>query len=300
MFEWSLNPYMGCAHRCTFCYVRAFERRADRPVGRPVRALDPREGQRRRGARARARAAVVEGASGRRRRGDRSVPAGRGALPADARVHRGARRGVEPVLDHHARPDDRARRRRARRRRRAARRCRSRSRSRRSTRTSGAGPSRRPRTRDSDCARSASSSTPGSTRASAWRRSCRASPTGPSSSREVVRAAREAGATGIWANVLYLKPGTREHFLESLARDWPEQLAALRASCTRTAARTSPAAETKPVRAEVARLAREHDIRDRRARPARAARRARAARAPRCSPTRRDTIAPSGRARSPA
>jgi len=29
-FKWSLNPYMGCAHRCTFCYVRAFERRADR------------------------------------------------------------------------------------------------------------------------------------------------------------------------------------------------------------------------------------------------------------------------------
>src|SRR3954470_9434030 len=31
-FGWSLNPYMGCAHRCTFCYVRAFERRADRPA----------------------------------------------------------------------------------------------------------------------------------------------------------------------------------------------------------------------------------------------------------------------------
>src|SRR5438034_8019493 len=31
MFSWSLNPYMGCVHRCTFCYVRAFERRADRP-----------------------------------------------------------------------------------------------------------------------------------------------------------------------------------------------------------------------------------------------------------------------------
>lgn len=30
-FNWSLNPYTGCAHRCTFCYVRAFERRADRP-----------------------------------------------------------------------------------------------------------------------------------------------------------------------------------------------------------------------------------------------------------------------------
>src|ERR687885_771021 len=40
-FGWSLNPYMGCAHRCTFCYVRAFERRADRPAderyGRSIR-----------------------------------------------------------------------------------------------------------------------------------------------------------------------------------------------------------------------------------------------------------------------
>src|SRR6188472_1791285 len=40
-FGWSLNPYMGCAHRCTFCYVRAFELRADRPFderyGRSIR-----------------------------------------------------------------------------------------------------------------------------------------------------------------------------------------------------------------------------------------------------------------------
>src|SRR4029077_7708926 len=40
-FHWSLNPYMGCAHRCTFCYVRAFELRADRPFderyGRSIR-----------------------------------------------------------------------------------------------------------------------------------------------------------------------------------------------------------------------------------------------------------------------
>src|SRR4029450_444651 len=40
-FKWSLNPYMGCAHRCTFCYVRAFELRADRPsddrYGRSIR-----------------------------------------------------------------------------------------------------------------------------------------------------------------------------------------------------------------------------------------------------------------------
>src|SRR5258705_12524827 len=31
MFGSSLNPYMGCVHQCTFCYVRAFEKRADRP-----------------------------------------------------------------------------------------------------------------------------------------------------------------------------------------------------------------------------------------------------------------------------
>ncbi len=40
-FRWSLNPYTGCAHRCTFCYVRAFEARADRPsddrYGRSIR-----------------------------------------------------------------------------------------------------------------------------------------------------------------------------------------------------------------------------------------------------------------------
>src|SRR5712671_5666996 len=40
-FGWSLNPYMGCAHRGTVCYVRAFERRADRPsddrYGRSIR-----------------------------------------------------------------------------------------------------------------------------------------------------------------------------------------------------------------------------------------------------------------------
>ncbi len=40
-FRWSINPYMGCVHRCTFCYVRHFEQRADRPsddrYGRSIR-----------------------------------------------------------------------------------------------------------------------------------------------------------------------------------------------------------------------------------------------------------------------
>src|SRR5207344_1618850 len=39
----------------------------------------------------------------------------------------------------------------------------------------------------------------------------------------VIRAAREAGACSLWAGYLYLKPGTREHFLEVLEREWPEQ-----------------------------------------------------------------------------
>ena len=46
----------------------------------------------------------------------------------------------------------------------------------------------------------------------------------PAKMADVVRAARDAGATSIWTNVLYLRPGTREHFLENLARDWPALL----------------------------------------------------------------------------
>ena len=68
-FAWSLNPYMGCVHRCTFCYVRAFELRADRPRGRALRHVDPGEGEHRRRAAARARAAVVAAA-----RASRSAP----------------------------------------------------------------------------------------------------------------------------------------------------------------------------------------------------------------------------------
>jgi hypothetical protein len=28
----------------------------------------------------------------------------------------------------------------------------------------------------------------------------------------------------VWGNLLYLRPGTREHFLAHLARDWPAEL----------------------------------------------------------------------------
>jgi len=82
---------------------------------------------------------------------------------------------------------------------------------------------------------------------------------------EVVRAAREAGACGVWANLLYLRPGTREHFLENLANDWPEllphyeQLYESRAYLR--------AADTEPARRAVRELAARHGIRDRRAKP---------------------------------
>jgi DNA repair photolyase len=41
---------------------------------------------------------------------------------------------------------------------------------------------------------------------------------------DVVRAARDAGAAHLWWNVLNLRPGTKEHFMDALARDWPEEL----------------------------------------------------------------------------
>ena len=47
---------------------------------------------------------------------------------------------------------------------------------------------------------------------------------GEASLAATVRAAREAGAAFLLAGVLHLTPGTREHFLESLAQDWPELL----------------------------------------------------------------------------
>jgi hypothetical protein len=38
----------------------------------------------------------------------------------------------------------------------------------------------------------------------------------------VVHAAKAAGANGVWAAPVNLRPGVREHFLAALERDWPE------------------------------------------------------------------------------
>ena len=87
----------------------------------------------------------------------------------------------------------------------------------------------------------------------------------PAKMAEVVRAARDAGATSVWTNVLYLRPGTREHFLENLARDWPdllpmyERLYADRA--LRDEGHPGPRAQPGP------RPGRQHGLTDRRPRP---------------------------------
>jgi DNA repair photolyase len=79
---------------------------------------------------------------------------------------------------------------------------------------------------------------------------------------EVVREARAAGATGIWANLLYLRPGTREHFLAALENDWPELVPEYERLYRRSA--YLPRREADPVRERVRALARSHGVRDRR------------------------------------
>jgi DNA repair photolyase len=80
---------------------------------------------------------------------------------------------------------------------------------------------------------------------------------------QVVRAARAAGATRVWSRGLYLAPGTREHFLDALAKGWPEE----RARYAKLYARGSylPKEEDERLRDAVRALAREHGIADRRA-----------------------------------
>ena len=81
---------------------------------------------------------------------------------------------------------------------------------------------------------------------------------------DVVRAARDAGAIRVWCNVLYLQPGTREHFLEHLARDWP---ALLPRYLELYRVPYPGRAVTAPLKEEVAALARRFAIADRRERP---------------------------------
>jgi DNA repair photolyase len=79
---------------------------------------------------------------------------------------------------------------------------------------------------------------------------------------EVIRAARDAGACGVWANLLFLRLGTREHFLAALAEDFPEELDRYERLYARRAYLGKE--QTKPIREQVSALAKEYGIRDRR------------------------------------
>ena len=260
-FAWSLNPYMGCAHRCTFCYVRAFEARADRPsddrYGSSIRVkTNVAEVLRRELARASwERETVVLGAAtdpyqpaeGRYRLTRACIEAFAGAASPFSIITRGplivrdvdvlveaARRAdvsvtfSVPTLDHEIW---------------------------RRTEPGTAPPRQRLRALSRlveagiDARVGMAPILPGLSDR-------------PELLAEVVREARAAGATGIWANLLYLRPGTREHFLAALDRDWPELLPEYERLYRRGA--YLPRSETDPVRDRVRALARSHGVRVRR------------------------------------
>ncbi len=260
-FGWSLNPYMGCAHRCTFCYVRAFERRADRPsddrYGRSIRVkVNVVEVLRRELARKRwAHEQVVIGAAT-----DPYQPAEgryrltRGCIEtlAEARnplsiITRGPLivRDIDVLVEAARRAD---------------------------VSVTFSVP-----TLDQTVWRTTEPGTaPPRQRLRALRRLVDAGISAgvgmapilpglsdrPELMADVVRAARDAGATSIWTNVVNLRPGTREHFLENLARDWPELLPRYERLY---ACRTYPSRDMiEPVRREVAELRDRFGIGDRR------------------------------------
>ena len=247
-FRWSLNPYMGCVHRCTFCYVRHFEKRADRPsdarYGSSIRVkTNVAEVLRRELARPSwQRETVAIGAAT-----DPYQPAeGRFRLTRGCLVELTAAdtpfsiitRGPLIVRDVDVLQDASA----------AA-----------SVSVTFSIP-----TLDERVWRTTEPGTaPPRSRLAAIRRLADAgidvgvgmAPILPGLSdrpeqlREVVRAARSAGARSIWANVVFLRPGTREHFLEALAQDWPAEVE--RYEELFAGREYLPAAVAKPVKDEI-------------------------------------------------
>jgi DNA repair photolyase len=260
-FKWSLNPYMGCVHRCTFCYVRHFEHRSDRPsgdrYGTSIRVkTNVAEVLRKELARASwehehvaigAATDPYQPAEGKYKLtrscletlSDASNPFSiitRGPMivrDLDVLVE-AAQRGSVSVTFSVPTVDEEVWKR---------------------TEPSTAHPRQRlkairtlvdaginPRVGMAPILPGISDR--------------------PEQLRDVVRAAREAGATGIWANLLFLRPGTREHFLAHLAEDWPEQVPHYEELYAKKA--YLGADLSKPLRAEISRLAREYGVRDRR------------------------------------
>jgi DNA repair photolyase len=265
-FKWSLNPYMGCVHRCTFCYVRAFELRADRPFddryGRSIRVKInvadvlrrelARPTWRREGVAIGAATDPYQPAEGRYRLtraclealGEAHNPFSlitRGPLivrDVDVLAEAARRADVSVTFSIPTLDDDVWER----------------------TEPGTAPPHQRLRALkvlvDSGIKASVGMAPilPGISDR-------------PEQLAEVVRAARQAGACGVWANLLHLSPGTREHFLEQLARDWPEQLETYERLYRGRAYLRSE--DAQPTRALVGDLVRESGIADRRRKPLR-------------------------------
>jgi DNA repair photolyase len=222
-FKWSLNPYMGCVHRCTFCYVRHFEHRAERPwderygtsirvkvnVAEVLRAELGRSSWKRETVSIGAATDPYQPAEGRFRLTRACLEALAEAWTPFSIITRGPLvvRDVDVLQEASARAE---------------------------VEVYFSIP-----TLDEDVWRTTEPGTaPPRSRLEAVRRLSAAgiavgvgmAPLLPGLSDrpeqldEVVRAARAAGARTIWASVLHLRPGTREHFLEALARDWPEHV----------------------------------------------------------------------------
>jgi DNA repair photolyase len=260
-FKWSLNPYMGCVHRCTFCYVRHFEHRSDRPFddryGTSIRVkTNVAEVLRKELARASwehehvaigAATDPYQPAEGRYKLTRACLETLRDASNPFSIITRGpmivrdldvlveaAQRGSVSVTFSVPTVDEEVWKR---------------------TEPSTAHPRQRLKAVKElvDAGINArvgmAPILPGISDR-------------PEQLREVVRAAREAGATGIWANLLFLRPGTREHFLTHLAEDWPEQLPQYEELYAKKA--YLGAELMKPLKNEVSKLAREYGIKDRR------------------------------------
>jgi DNA repair photolyase len=261
-FAWSLNPYTGCAHRCTFCYVRAFERRADRPsddrYGRAIRVKTnvvdllrlvlARKSWRR-------EEVVIGAATDPYQPPESHYRLTRGAITtlAAAKTPFGIiTRGPMIVRDLDVLAD-------------AARRVR--------VRVHVSIPTIDPVI----WKRTEPGTAPPHQRLRAVRILTDAgidvgvalAPILPGLSDDpeglaaAVRAARDHGATRVWARTLYLQPGTREHFLANLERDWPELVARYYALYGKRSG--VPKEFDEGVGATVKRLAREEGVGDRRA-----------------------------------
>jgi DNA repair photolyase len=83
----------------------------------------------------------------------------------------------------------------------------------------------------------------------------------PEQLEDVVRSARDAGASHVWANLLHLRDGTRQHFLDTLARHWPELLPRYQAQYR--SGPYLPAERSRPAQEAVAGLARQYGVGDR-------------------------------------